>query len=79
MKNKQPKIKSVKTGKEIGIMYCLGCKDGTDNFKSQEVKITNKVLIEKSNCIICWSKKIIQQQTETISLCFQIIKHGYLL
>ena len=53
MKNKQPKIKSVKTGKEIGIMYCLGCKDCTHNFKSQEVKITNKVLIEKSNCIIC--------------------------
>ena len=38
-------------------MYCLGCKDWTDNFKSKEVKNTNKVLIEKSNCIVCWSKK----------------------
>ena len=41
----------------MGIIYCLGCKDHTDNFKSQEVKITNKVLIEKSNCIVCQSSK----------------------
>ena len=32
-------------------MYCLGCKDYTHNFRSQEVKMTNKVLREKSNCI----------------------------
>ena len=57
MKNTQSKIKLIKTGKEIGIIYCLGCKDHTDNFKSQEVKITNKVLIEKSNCIVCQSSK----------------------
>ena len=35
MKNTQSKIKPIKTGKEIGITYCLGCKDYTDNFKSQ--------------------------------------------
>ena len=57
MKNTQLKIKMIKTGKEIGIIYCLGGKDYTDNFKSQEVKITNKVLIEKSNCIVCQSSK----------------------
>ena len=57
MKNTQSKIKSIKTGKEIGTTYCLGCKDQTDNFKSQEVKMTNKVLREISNCVICRSRK----------------------
>ena len=38
-------------------MYCLGCKDYTDNFKPQEIKMTNKVLREKSNCVVCWSNK----------------------
>ena len=59
MKKTQSKVKPIKTGKEIWITYCLGCKDYTDNFISQEVKIKNKVLIEKSNCVVCWSKKII--------------------
>ena len=39
MKNTQLEIKPIKTGKEIGITYCLGCKDYTDNFKSLEKKI----------------------------------------
>ena len=47
----------IKTGKEIGTTNCLGCKDYTHNFKPQEVKMTNKVLREKSNCVICRSKK----------------------
>ena len=51
MKNTQSKIKPIKTGKETEIMYCLGCKDCTNNFKSQKVKITNKVLAEKSNVL----------------------------
>ena len=38
-------------------MYCLGCKDYTDNFRLQEVKMTNKVLREKSNCIVRRSNK----------------------
>ena len=42
-----------KTGKELGTTYCLGCKNYTHNFKPQEVKMTNKVLKEKSNCIVC--------------------------
>ena len=57
MKNTQSKIKPIKTGKEIGIMYCLGWKDCTNNFKSQKVKITNKILAEKSKCIVCGPKK----------------------
>ena len=48
MKNTQP----IKTGKEPGTTYCLGCKDYTHNFKPQEVKMINKVLSEKSNCVV---------------------------
>ena len=35
MKNTQSKRKSIKTGKKIGTIYCLGCKDYTHNFKPQ--------------------------------------------
>ena len=37
--------------------YCLVCKDNTNNFIPQEVKMTNKVLREKSNCVICQSSQ----------------------
>ena len=49
MKNTQSKIKAIKTEKEPGTTYCLGCKGCTHNFRSQEVKMTNKVLREKLN------------------------------
>ena len=57
MKYTQLKIKTIKAGKELGITYCLGCKDFTHNFRPQEVKMTNKVLGEKSNCVVCRSNK----------------------
>ena len=57
MKNVRSKIKPIKTGKKIGTTYCLGCIDYTDNFKPQKIKMTNKVLREKSNCVACWSTK----------------------
>ena len=57
MKYTQLKIKTIKAGKELGITYCLGCKDFTHNFRPQEVKMTNKVLREKSNCVVCRSNK----------------------
>ena len=57
MKNAESKIKPIKTGKELGTTYCLGCKDFTHNFRPQEVKMTNKVLREKSNCVVCRSNK----------------------
>ena len=57
MKNTQSKIKPIKTGKELGTTYCLGCKDFSHNFRPQEVKMTNKVLKEKSNCVVCLSNK----------------------
>ena len=57
MINTQLKIKPIKTGKELGTTYCLGCKDFTHNCRPQEVKMTNKVLTEKSNCVVCQSNK----------------------
>ena len=57
MKNTQSKLKPTKIGKEPGTTYCLGCKDFTHNFRPQEVKMTNKVLREKSNCVIFSSNK----------------------
>ena len=53
MKNVQSKIKPIKTGKKIGVTYCLGCKYYSDSFKPQEIKMANKVLREKSNCVVC--------------------------
>ena len=52
MKNTQSKIKSIKTGKELGTTHCLVCKDFTHNFSLQEVKMTNKVLIEKNQTVL---------------------------
>ena len=40
--NSKSKIKPIKTGKELGTTFCLGCKDFTHNFRLQEVKMTNK-------------------------------------
>ena len=52
MKNTQSKIKPLKTGKQPGTTYCFGCKDFTQKFRPQQVKMTNKVLRAKSNCIV---------------------------
>ena len=58
MKNTQSKIKPIKLGeKNPGITYCLGFEDYTNNFKPQKIKMTNKVLREKSNYIDCQSNK----------------------
>ena len=57
MKKTLSKTKPIKTGIELGTTYCLGCKDYTDNFKPQEIKMANEVLREKSNCIACRSNK----------------------
>ena len=46
------KNKTNKNWKRTGTTYCLGCKDFTHNFRPQEVKMTNKVLREKSNCVV---------------------------
>ena len=57
MKNVRSKVKPIKTGEKIRTTHCVGCKDYPDNFKPQEIKMTNKVLREKSNCVVCRSSK----------------------
>ena len=57
MKNRQSEIKPIKIEERPGTTYCFGCKDFTHNFRPQEVKVTNKVLREKSNCVACRSNK----------------------
>ena len=50
-KNAQSKIKPIKRGKKPETMYCLGCKDYTDNFKPQEIKMASKCL-EKNQTVL---------------------------
>ena len=57
MKNTQSKIKPIKIGKQSGTTYCFGSKEFDHNFRPQEVKITNKVLREKSHCVVCRSNQ----------------------
>ena len=44
MKNTQSKIKLIQIGKQSGTTYCFGCKDYTQNFRREKVKMTNKYL-----------------------------------
>ena len=55
MKNTQSKIKPIKIGKQPGTTNGFGCKDYVQNFRPEKVKIINKVLTEKSHCVVCWS------------------------
>ena len=57
MKNTQSKVKPIKIGKQSETMYCLGCKDYTQNFRPEKVRTTNKVLKEKSHYVVCRSNK----------------------
>ena len=57
MKNTQSKIKPIKIGKQSGTTYCFGCKDYTNNFRPEKVKMINQVLREKSHCVVYWSNK----------------------
>ena len=57
MEDTQSKIKPIKIGKQSGTTYCFGCKDYTHNFRPQEVKMTNKVIREKSHYVFCGSNK----------------------
>ena len=57
MKNTQSNLKPITIGKQLGTTYCFGCKDYTKNFRPEKVKMTNKILREKSNCVVCRSNK----------------------
>ena len=58
MKNTQSTIKPIKIGKQSGTTYCFGCKDYTQNFRLEKVKMTNKVLRGNSHSVICRSNKL---------------------
>ena len=57
LKNTESEIKPIKIGKRPETTYCFGCKDYTQNFRPQEVKMTNRVLREKYYCVVCRSNK----------------------
>ena len=57
MKNTHSNRKAIKIGKQPKTTYCFGCKDYMQNFRPEKVKMTNKVLRETSNCVICQSNK----------------------
>ena len=57
MKNAISNIKPIKIGKQPETTYCFGCKDYTKNFRPEKAKMINKVLREKSHCVICQSNK----------------------
>ena len=52
MKSILSDLKAMKNGKQPGTTYCLGWKDYTKNFRPEKVKMTNKVVREKSHCIV---------------------------
>ena len=57
MKNTQSEIKPIKIGKRPGTTYCFEGKDYTQNFRPQEINMTNKVHRKKSICVVCRSIK----------------------
>ena len=50
-------LRSIKTGKILATAYCFGCKDYIKNFRPEKVNMTNKIVREKSHCIVCRSNK----------------------
>ena len=57
MKSTLSNRKPIKTGKQPGTTYCFGRKDYTKNFRPEKVNMTNKVVREKSDCIVSRSNK----------------------
>ena len=50
-------LKPIETGKQPEAKYCFGCEDYTKNFRPKKVKMRDKVVREKSHCIVCRSNK----------------------
>ena len=57
MKNTQTKTKPIKIEKQSGTMYVLGVKIISRILGQTKVKMTNKLLREKSHCVVCRSNK----------------------
>ena len=74
MKNTKSEIKPIKIGKQSGTRYCFGCKDYTQNFRPEKLKMTNKVPREKSHCFVFQSNiKIFKSKNK---LTTNVIKIG---
>ena len=61
MKNTLWKIKPIKIGRHSGTTYCFWCKDCTENFRPEKVKMINKVPRKISLC--CLSIYLLDWQT----------------
>ena len=59
MKNTQSKIEPIKVGKQSETTCCFGCKDymTRKNVRPEKVKMTSKILREKSNYVVFRSSK----------------------
>ena len=57
MKNTKSEIKPIRIRKRPGTTYCFRCNNYTQNFRSEKLKMTNKILREKSHCVACGSNK----------------------
>ena len=53
MENTQSNLGLIKIGKQLGTTYYFGCKDYTNNFRPEKVKMTNEALREKPHCVAC--------------------------
>ena len=53
LESRKSKIKQLKIRKRPRITYSFGCKDYMQNFRPEKVKMRNKVLREKSHCVVC--------------------------
>ena len=56
-KKTQSEVKPIKIGKQPETKYCFQYKDYNQNFGPEKKKMTNKVLREKSHCVVCRSNK----------------------
>ena len=75
MKKTQSNLGPTNIGKQLGNTYCFGCKDYTKNFRPEKVKMTNKVLREKSHCVFCQSDKSrFLKQKNKLKINFVIIR-----
>ena len=57
MKSVLSDLKPIKTGKQPVTTYCFGCKDYTNNFRPKKLNMTNKIVREKSHCIVYQTNK----------------------
>ena len=51
--NGPAQINSFQAKKILTSQNCFACKDYLQNFRLEKVKVTNKVLRENSNCVVC--------------------------